>query len=214
MAIIDNVLDIPRDLIRSLMRRVASWLHAVSGGRLSPNLVTYTGLIAHLPIAWLISQGYFGYAAFGLVFFGLFDTLDGELARLQNKASNAGMLLDATTDRMKETILYAGVAYVFVLSGQPYYAVWAVTAVGGSILVSYVKAKGETAVKDLKLTPNQINRLFSDGLMRFEVRMALLVVALLLNYLAAAIVIITLLTWVTALGRLFKISRKLTAHED
>lgn len=164
----------------------------------------------HIPIAGLIAAGYFGYAALLLVIFGLFDTLDGELARLQKRASAAGMLLDASTDRMKEVLLYIGSAYVLAGTGRGHIAAWAVAACGASICVSYIKAKGETAVKDKGLTPNEINRLFQDGLGRFEVRMALLVAGLLTNQLLPVLIIITVLSTYTAFERLIKISKKLS----
>lgn len=76
-------------------------------------------------------------------------------------------------------------------------------------MVSYVKAKGETAVAGGKLTANQVNRLFQDGLMRFEVRMFFLVVGLLTNHLRFAVVAIAILASITAVSRLRAIMKKL-----
>lgn len=206
-------LDLCRTIVRGWMKQVARLLNTVSGGRLSPNTVTIIGLLAHLPIAYLIAINSFWWAALLLVIFGLFDALDGELARLQKRASSAGMLLDASTDRMKETVLYCGVAYSLILSDSPAMAVWAVAACGASLSVSYVKAKGETAVSASKFTPNEINRLFQDGLLRFEVRMALLVIGLLANWLAPITAIIAILSAYTAIDRLVKITHKLQTTE-
>ena len=205
----NQLLDACRDVVRGFMRGIARFLNKVTGGRLSPNLVTIFGLLMHIPIAFLIAKGYFGYAAILLVIFGLFDTLDGELARLQKRTSAAGMLLDASTDRIKEVMLYVGSAYVLACMGYEYGAAWAVAACGASLCVSYIKAKGETAVKDSGLSANEINRLFQDGLGRFEVRMFILVIGLLINQLFASIIIITILSTYTAIERLIKISRKL-----
>lgn len=205
----NSLLDACRNAVRRFMRRIATLLNQLSAGKLSPNAITIAGLVMHIPIAVLIAQGFFGYAAVLLVIFGLFDTLDGELARLQKKASDAGMLLDASTDRMKEVILYIGVAYALAKGITPEYTSWAVAACGASICVSYIKAKGETAVKDSKLSPNEVNRLFQDGLGRFEVRMFVLVIGLLLNNLLISLIIITAISTYTAFERLIKISRKL-----
>lgn len=210
MKALDAFLDAVRDAVRSFMNTIAKTLNNVSGGRITPNFITLTGLLMHVPIAWLIAQGYFGYAALLLVVFGLFDALDGALARLQKKSGSAGMLLDASTDRMKEVILYTGAAFALVNIGQAFWAVWAVAACGASICVSYVKAKGETAVAGGKLAPNEVNRLFQDGLGRFEIRMFLLIIGLLLGELGSVLVIITLLSTYTAFERLIKITRKLS----
>ncbi len=200
-----------RKLIRRGARSVAQLLNGLSGGKLSPNMVTIVGLLMHAPIAVLIATQHNWWAAGMLVVFGLFDTLDGELARLQDRASAAGMLLDASTDRMKEVLLYSGAAYALVLGAHPTTAVWAVVACGASICVSYVKAKGEAAVaaSGTRLTHAELNRLFSGGLLSFEIRMALLVVGLLVNQLTIVLVVIALLASFTAVQRLVLISKQL-----
>jgi phosphatidylglycerophosphate synthase len=192
------------------MSSLAKLLHRISGGRISPNAITLIGFTMHIPIAYLIAVEQNYWAAGLLVVFGLFDALDGELARLQGKASSAGMVLDASTDRMKEVLLYTGAAYALAGSTNPKHAVWAVAACGASLCVSYVKAKGETAVQDSKLTPNQINRLFADGLMRFEVRMAVLIIGLLTNQLVIAVAAVAISSTFTAFSRLYRITNKLT----
>lgn len=209
MRTIDKIIDLPRNAIKKYMNSIAKMLNNVSGGKITPNMVTIYGFLMHIPIAILIAFGEYKVSALLLIFFGLFDALDGAMARLQNKANNAGMLLDASTDRMKEVLLYTGVSYVIISGNNPIMAVWAVSACGASICVSYVKAKGETAVKDANLSSNEINRLFSDGIFRFEIRMLLLVVGLLTNQLILAMIIITIGSTYTALERLVKISRKL-----
>ena len=189
-------------------------LNSISGGRISLSSITFTSLFAHFPTAYFIAVGKYELAAGLLLVFGLFDALDGAMARLQNKASSSGMLLDASTDRIKEVILYCGVSYALIATNQPYYAVWAVAACGASLCVSYIKAKGETAVIGSGLSPNQINRLFADGLVRFEIRMALLILGLLANRLAVTVVVIAILSSMTALGRLMRITKKLSDVQD
>lgn len=207
MNVVNQLIDKPRNWVKNGMNIVAKALNTVTRGKVSPSSITIVGLLAHLPIAWLIATRHNNKAALLLVIFGLFDALDGALARLQGKASNAGMLLDASTDRMKEVMLYTGAAYAIVGTDKPFWAVWAVVACGASIVVSYVKAKGETAVKGLP--PNEVNRLFQDGLMRFEIRMLVLVLGLLSNHLPLALVIIAVTSSLTAIGRLRSIMRKL-----
>lgn len=205
----NTLLDAVRDFVRSGAGQLAKLINSASNGKITPNMITITGLLAHIYIAWLIAQRSFVIAAILLIIFGLFDTLDGQLARLQKTASSAGMLLDATTDRMKEVLLYTGAAYALLSVGNDTAAVWAVAACGGSLLVSYVKAKGETAMKSSKLSANEINRIFADGFLCFEVRMFLLVLGLLSGYLGTTIVVIAVLAWLTSFQRLYLITKKL-----
>lgn len=210
MSPINTTLDTARLWVRAVMRKIAGLLNHLTGGRISPNSITLIGLSMHGLIAWLIATGHNLLAAVFLLVFGLFDALDGELARLQKKDSAAGMLLDASTDRMKEVMLYTGAAYLFVNLGRPHMAAWAVLACGASLCVSYVKAKGETAVAKSNLTTSEVNRLFQDGLGRFEIRMFVLLVGLVTNRVILAVIIIALLSIYTTFERLIKISRKLT----
>lgn len=212
MGVLDTFIESCRSTVRHVMHQVARGLNSLTGGKLSPNTVTIVGLLAHIPIAYLIAQQFNSWAAILLVIFGLFDTLDGELARLQHRASSSGMLLDASTDRIKEVLLYMGVAFALISAGQEYYAVWAVAACGASLCVSYVKAKGEMAVASHKLTSNEVNRLFQDGLLRFEIRMFLLIIGLLFGQLPVALIVIALLSGYTAINRLVKITRQLNVQ--
>jgi phosphatidylglycerophosphate synthase len=208
MQAINSFLEVIRNMVRGFMKHVAVILNTISGGKLNPNVVTLFGFAMHIPIAILIAQGYFLYAAGLLVFFGLFDALDGQLARLQNRSSKFGMLLDSVTDRMKEAILYIGISYFFVWSGRPYMAIWAVAACGAGLIVSYINAWGEVVTKDIKKEA-ETNKAFRGGLMSFDMRMFTLVLGLAINQLAIAIVVITILAWFTALDRLIRISRRL-----
>jgi phosphatidylglycerophosphate synthase len=87
-----GALDTIRNNVRKFMRSIARFLNTISGGKITPNMVTITSLVAHLPIAYFIATGSHFLAAGLLVVFGLMDALDGELARLQKKDSPAGML--------------------------------------------------------------------------------------------------------------------------
>jgi len=208
-----SALDPIRNFVRKIVRQFAKFINTLSGGNVTPSGVTIVGLLAHIPIAWLIATRHDILGAILLVIFGLFDTLDGELARLQKTESTKGMLLDAVTDRFKEVILYTAVGYNLVSTGSPYLAVWAIIACGASISVSYVKAKGESAYLSQGHKVAKINNLFKDGLMRFEVRMVILILGLLLNYLGAAIIIIGVFSSYTAISRLVNVNNKIDVQD-
>lgn len=197
------------------MRSIARGLNWLTKGKLHPNVVTFIGFLMHIPIAYLIGQGELVWSAILLIIFGLFDTLDGELARLQNRSSSLGMLLDSVSDRMKEVLLYMGVGYYLVTTAFQadkdvgYFALVTIAACGGSLLVSYVNAWGEAVLTRAQKAQHQVNQAFRTGLMKYEIRMFLLVVGLLFDWLLTVVVIIALLSWTTALERLFNVSRRL-----
>ncbi|MES2971750.1 MAG: CDP-alcohol phosphatidyltransferase family protein [Patescibacteria group bacterium] len=204
-----SLLETCRSSVRNSVGVVAKDLNAFSKGKISPNMITIVGLLAHIPIAWLIAYGKDELAAILLIVFGLFDTLDGALARVQNSASKTGMLLDSITDRAKEVILYIGVAYTFVAIGRPYMTLWAVAGCGSSLLVSYVNAWGEVVLGQGRAKTHAMNKAFRTGIMTFEVRMTVLVLGLVFNQLIPAVMIISLLALVTAVSRFINIAKAL-----
>lgn len=198
-------------MVRSLFTRLAKGLNQLTGGRLTPNMVTVFGLLMHLPIAWLIATQSYVWAGVLLIIFGLFDTLDGALARVQGRSSNLGMFLDSTTDRIKEILIYIGISYALVASGRPYVAVWTVAACGVSLLVSYINAWGEVALAGHKAASHQTNKSLRSGLMSYDVRLALLAAGLLFDQLVPAVIIVALLTFLTALQRISNVVHKFRA---
>ncbi len=199
-----------RTAVRSVMRRIARGLHAVSRGRITPNMVSYTSLLGHVGVLWSLSTHRLGLAVVFIIVFGLMDALDGELARLQKTANAGGMLMDASFDRIKEALIYIGLTQYFIVTGNFLGIRLSIVTLAGSMLVSYVKAKGETALTDGKMTANEKNRALQDGFARYEVRMAILIIAILShNYLNQGLALIAVLVWLTAVSRFLKIYDRL-----
>lgn len=206
----NKALDSIRLSVKAIMRSLAKGLNKLSGGRITPNMITYTGLVMHLPIAYLIANNELIPAAILLVIFGLFDTLDGELARLQNRVSTAGMFLDSVTDRVKEVMLYIGIGYLFVSLDKPYLAVWTIAACGLAVTVSYINAWGEVAVsKHGSTAEHQQNRAFRSA-MTYDLRIFTIIVGLAFDVLPYAIGVIVVLSLITVLQRASLVLKKLT----
>lgn len=209
MGPIDLILDAARSAVRRVMRVVAIGLNHITGGKLLPNTVTIVGFLAHMPIAWLIYKQHLVLAAVLLIIFGLMDTLDGQLAKVQGSTSAVGMLLDSTTDRMKEVFLYCGIAAFLVETGQPSLTVVAIGALGASMSTSYINAWGDVVMTAHKRVGHTVNKSLRGGLLPFEVRMFLIVVALLFNQIEVVLYIILTLASLTAFERLIRVTRRL-----
>lgn len=208
-----NPIDIIRQPIRTAVDYLAKFLDSVTHGAIHPNTVTIVGALMHLPIAYLIAIEQFIPAAILLVIFGLFDTLDGSLARLQKRTSQWGALLDSTTDRMKEVALYAGIIYVLAQHQPVWVLVVALVACGASLCTSYIRAVGDIALltSDKKFPEKLVNKAFRGGILSFEVRVTLMIIGLAANQLPLIVILIAIgATW-TAFGRLMKISKALNS---
>lgn len=119
----------------------------------TPNVITTTGLVLNMVAAALfIYAGYlsreesFFYVGLGggvVLFAGLFDMLDGRVARMGNKVSRFGAFYDSVLDRYSELFTLFGIFFFLILQGYVAWAIVAFVALIGSIMVSYVRARAE-----------------------------------------------------------------------
>jgi phosphatidylglycerophosphate synthase len=208
-----DAIEQSRSAVRRVMRSIARALNGVSGGRITPNQVTLVSLLAHLLVAWAIIEQRLVLAAVLLVVFGLMDALDGELARLQQRESPSGVVLDAAADRYKEGLVYSALAFYFAEQSQNLMVAMSVLALSASFLISFVKAKGEAvlAVGGFHPSAQSLNRELGSGtFFRFEIRMALLVLALLSGWLEPALILLAVGGLIAAVLRYIEIDRRLT----
>ena len=120
---------------------------------LTPNIVTSIGFVLNVGVAVIFIVGaeegnrgdltYVGWAGGLILFAGLFDMLDGQVARLGNMKSTFGALYDSVLDRYSELIMFLGICYYLV--GHHYFlsSIFAFIALIGSMMVSYVRARAE-----------------------------------------------------------------------
>jgi CDP-diacylglycerol--glycerol-3-phosphate 3-phosphatidyltransferase len=207
----ETAIDKATNVVRALMQdSVAPFVNRITNEKLHPDVVTLTSFIAHIPIAYLVAIHQNLWAAILLVIFGLLDALDGALARTQNRTSARGVLLDSTTDRMKEVLIYIGAAYALVSTpGHAYLASWVVAACGCSLLTSYMNAWGDAVMGKYKVERHIMNKSFRGGLFPFQVRMFIVFLGLLTNHLAWAVIIVAVGAAYTALMRLLGVISKL-----
>ncbi len=90
---------------------------------------------------------------FGVItlFGGVFDMLDGHLARSTNKMSKFGALYDSTMDRYGEMTMFLGICYYLVAEHYFLSSLFAFIAMIGSIMVSYIRARSEALGVDCKV---------------------------------------------------------------
>lgn len=110
----------------------------------SPNAVTIIGLAIIFIVGGLIAYSHLFAAGFLMLFGGVFDTLDGAVARAKKLKSSAGALFDSVIDRYAEAAIFLGLSiYFFVYNRSLYGFILTFTSMTGSFLVSYVRARAE-----------------------------------------------------------------------
>jgi len=127
---------------------------------LTPNAVTTIGFVLNLGVAVIFIIGaeegnrgdltYVGWAGGLILFAGLFDMLDGQVARLGNMKSSFGALYDSVLDRYSELVMFLGICYYLVAHHYFLSSIFAFVALIGSMMVSYVRARAEGLGVEIK----------------------------------------------------------------
>jgi CDP-diacylglycerol--glycerol-3-phosphate 3-phosphatidyltransferase len=110
---------------------------------LTPNAVTWIGFFITAGAAALIVTGHLLAAGIVVVVAGLFDILDGALARVTGQVTRFGAVLDSTLDRLCEAMLLLALAYVFARDNETVWSLLCGIAMLGSLMVSYIRARIE-----------------------------------------------------------------------
>ena len=134
----------------------------------TPNHMNALGLLFGLLSGVLIGTRHLEAGGWAIALAGVCDILDGRLARAQEVASPYGKFIDSTLDRFVETFAFLGFAVYF--GGQSLGGLIVTAGLGGSLLVSYAQARGET-----------VGVSGSGGLMQRAERLVLQILACLLD---------------------------------
>ncbi len=117
-------------------------------GRVSPNFITTVGTLILVGGGVAFGTGMIRLGGALLLLSGIFDMLDGRVARVNEDASKFGAFYDSTLDRVGESVLFGGLAIYFVMGGVV--ESWRVIAVAVSIvalsaglIISYARARAE-----------------------------------------------------------------------
>jgi CDP-diacylglycerol--glycerol-3-phosphate 3-phosphatidyltransferase len=181
-----------REATSDLLRDLSS---AIARLGLTPNTLTWFGFGLNLVTAWFLFRGKLFAGGVLVLAAGLFDALDGSLARTTGRVSPFGAFLDSTLDRFSEAALYLGLLLFFVNQPDSRVAVMLVyLAIVGSLMVSYTRARAEALNFDCKVG------LFT----RFE-RILVLTLGLLLGQIVIALWVLVLGSFLTAVQRMWHV---------
>ena len=172
-----------------------------------PNLVTTFGFVCVVGAGYLYHLDHVRWAGFFVLLGGMWDIFDGQVARVSGMASKFGSFYDSTLDRISEIVVFMGLLSLYNSYGRVLADVWMVyvifAAMGGSLMVSYTRARAEGLGLDCKV-----------GLMQRPERVVLLGVGSLafgLDFegavLMGVIVVVAVLTNLTAIQRIWWVYR-------
>ncbi len=129
-----------KDALLLVLRPFVRWLSVM---RVRPDTLTVVGWTLALGAAVLFGLGQARIAGAVMLLGGLFDALDGAVARESNRMSSFGAFLDSTLDRLSESAVFVGLMFFYAGAGRPYEALLAGIAMTFSLLTSYARARAE-----------------------------------------------------------------------
>lgn len=119
---------------------------------ITPNTITIIGFLINIVAAAILIYGadhprgdlsYILWAGATILFGGLFDMIDGRLARVSKQESKFGALFDSVLDRYSELVMFLGICYYLVAEHYFLSSLFAFIAMIGSLMVSYIRARAE-----------------------------------------------------------------------
>ena len=181
---------------------------------MNPNWFTTIGFIISIIASFFYGAGYLRWAGVLILLAGVFDIIDGRVARSTNRVTKFGALYDSTLDRYSEVIMFFGLAYFFISeallgTSNVYLAIFSSVAVsvalGGSVMVSYVRARAEALGFECNV-----------GIMQRPERIVLIGIGSLFHkyILIFVLVVVAVLANFTALQRLYHIWKKENGRKD
>ncbi|HWG38196.1 MAG TPA: CDP-alcohol phosphatidyltransferase family protein [Terriglobales bacterium] len=159
--------------------------------RINPNVLTFIGLVINLVAAALFGYGHFFVAGLVIILAGIFDMVDGRVARYTNTVSHFGGFFDSVMDRYSDLALYFGLLVYYASINRAFYVVLVAVVMTGSVMVSYARARAENTIPSCKV-----------GFMERPERIVLVIIGALFNRMAACLWVIAVLSNVTVIHRI------------
>ena len=167
-------------------------VRALSLSHIHPNFLTAIGLAINIVAAVLFAKGYLWAAGWVVVGAGLFDMVDGRVARITNTGTAFGAFFDSVVDRYSDMALYMGLLVYYARAEHFFYVVLVALVMAGSVMISYTRARAESLIPTCKV-----------GFLERPERIVLIIIGALWNRMAPVLWIIAVLSSITVIHRIF-----------
>ena len=159
--------------------------------RIHPNVLTFLGLVINIVAAWMLAIGQFRWGGVVVIGAGLFDMVDGRVARETNRVTRFGGFFDSVLDRYSDLGLLVGLLVWYGSINRPFYVVLTALAMTGSVMVSYTRARAENSIPMCKV-----------GFMERPERVVLMIIGALFDRMAPVLWVIAVLGNLTVVHRM------------
>src|SRR6201995_6210455 len=176
-------------------------LHGLALSRISPNTLTFIGLLINVVAAFFFgyarAENYvrmFFYAGLVIIGAGLFDMVDGRVARQTNQVSVFGAFFDSVLDRYPDVCLFFGLLVFYARVDRLFYVFLVAFVMTASLMVSYTRARAEALIGSCKV-----------GFMERPERIVLVILGAMFNHfgvMAPVLWVLAVLSTITVVNRI------------
>ena len=166
--------------------------------RISPNVLTFFGLVINTIAAILFgyakgeNQGrMFLYAGLVIIGAGIFDMVDGRVARATNQVTQFGAFFDSVVDRYSDVVLFFGLLVYYARANRFFYVVLVAVVMTSSVMVSYTRARAESLIPTCKV-----------GFMERPERIVAVILGALFNRMAPVLWVLAVFSTITVIHRI------------
>ena len=167
-------------------------VRALTFFHINPNIITFTGVVISFFVAWDFGHGRFFRGGLILILAGLFDMLDGGVARITRSETRFGAFYDSVIDRYSDIIILQGLMVWYAREHRLGYVVLVGVVFMGAVMTSYVRARAESLIQSCKV-----------GFMERPERIVLLIIGALSNRLDAVLWVLAILGNWTVFSRIY-----------
>jgi CDP-diacylglycerol--glycerol-3-phosphate 3-phosphatidyltransferase len=164
---------------------------ALALSRIHPNVLTFLGLVINTWAAFLFAAGSFRWAGVVVILAGLFDMVDGRVARETNRVTRFGGFFDSVVDRYSDLALFMGLLVYYASINRFFYIVLTAIVMTGSVMVSYTRARAECTIPKCKV-----------GFLERPERVVLIIIGALFDRMAPVLWVIAVLSNLTVIHRM------------
>ncbi len=159
--------------------------------KINPNVLTFLGLVINIIAATYLAFGQFRTAGCVIIFAGLFDMVDGRVARATNQVTRFGGFFDSVLDRYSDLALLVGLLVYYGTVNRSSYVVLTAIVMTASVMISYTRTRAENIIPTCKV-----------GFLERPERIVLLIIGALFDRMAPVLWVIAVLGNLTVIHRM------------
>lgn len=182
---------------------VVAIVRGLALARIHPNVLTFIGLLINIWAAILLGQGNFRVAGYVIIGAGIFDMVDGRVARETNQVTRFGGFFDSVLDRYSDLALLMGLLVYYGNINRPLYVVLTAIVMTASVMISYTRARAENEIPTCKV-----------GFLERPERVVLLIIGALFDRMAPVLWVIAVMGNLTVVHRMMFTFQQTKQLED